>query len=451
MSQSNTKITQVGIIGADNTVKQFDIQVKAENIIGNVANAEKANRLEINNAGSNIKPIYFVDGKPEQCNYTLESNVPQNANFNDTTYNVVDETAAGLMSPDMLKKLEDAHQLAISTMPLATNTTPGMVTVGSGLTVVQANNGLLSLSDDTQRAINKINEIYDRKATDTILGMVKIGNGIKINDDGQISVPTYDVVDAKNNGLMSSDMLKSLTDIQTSQTTFNTFISNTNSSLERMNQNIQDRPTNATLTADINTLRTEVSGALSTAVQELNEKIEGNNNNLYSNVTLNITPDSSLVYNNNRIDLCNITINNPGLTLVFSNCEINNCELILTTSANIIFNNCTFNSFNINDISTASRIQTTNIYIKEMFDTKSTIELHGCRFLDMVGDTGDTSHSITVVSHNIYIDTNNRDNADITIKATNNSAETNNGVYCTKGSFTKSSLNWNNKITALNN
>lgn len=48
----------------------------------NVASAEKLTA----SAGSATKPVYFSDGKPKECTYTLEKSVPSNAVFTDSHY-----------------------------------------------------------------------------------------------------------------------------------------------------------------------------------------------------------------------------------------------------------------------------------------------------------------------------------------------------------------------------
>lgn len=50
---------------------------------GNAANTIKAAALTAS-AGSATKPIYFNDGVPTACNYTLEKSVPSSAVFTDT-------------------------------------------------------------------------------------------------------------------------------------------------------------------------------------------------------------------------------------------------------------------------------------------------------------------------------------------------------------------------------
>ena len=50
---------------------------------GSAANTIKAAALTVS-AGSATKPIYFNDGIPTACNYTLEKSVPSNAVFTDT-------------------------------------------------------------------------------------------------------------------------------------------------------------------------------------------------------------------------------------------------------------------------------------------------------------------------------------------------------------------------------
>ena len=52
-------------------------------------------------AGSATQPIYFSNGKPVACSYTLGKSVPSNAVFTDTTYSVATASADGLMSAAM--------------------------------------------------------------------------------------------------------------------------------------------------------------------------------------------------------------------------------------------------------------------------------------------------------------------------------------------------------------
>ena len=52
-------------------------------------------------AGSATQPIYFSNGKPVACSYTLAKSVPSNAVFTDTTYSVATASADGLMSAAM--------------------------------------------------------------------------------------------------------------------------------------------------------------------------------------------------------------------------------------------------------------------------------------------------------------------------------------------------------------
>lgn len=63
-------------------------------------NADTATALT-SSAGSSTQPIYFSNGKPVACSYTLAKSVPSNAVFTDTTYSVATPTADGLMSAAM--------------------------------------------------------------------------------------------------------------------------------------------------------------------------------------------------------------------------------------------------------------------------------------------------------------------------------------------------------------
>lgn len=63
-------------------------------------NADTATALT-SSAGSSTQPIYFSNGKPVACSYTIAKSVPSNAVFTDTTYSVATATADGLMSSEM--------------------------------------------------------------------------------------------------------------------------------------------------------------------------------------------------------------------------------------------------------------------------------------------------------------------------------------------------------------
>ena len=69
------------------------------NITGNAATATALT----SSAGSATQPIYFSNGKPVACSYTLGKSVPSNAVFTDTTYSVATASADGLMSAAMYK------------------------------------------------------------------------------------------------------------------------------------------------------------------------------------------------------------------------------------------------------------------------------------------------------------------------------------------------------------
>ena len=68
-------------------------------ITGNAATATALT----SSAGSATQPIYFSNGKPVACSYTLAKSVPSNAVFTDTTYSVATASADGLMSAAMFK------------------------------------------------------------------------------------------------------------------------------------------------------------------------------------------------------------------------------------------------------------------------------------------------------------------------------------------------------------
>ena len=93
--------------GSFNFKKQDGIS-KATIVADLSGNASSATKLSTS-AGSATKPIYFADGKPVECTYTLGKSVPSNAVFTDTTYGTATESTNGLLSASDKKKLGLIH------------------------------------------------------------------------------------------------------------------------------------------------------------------------------------------------------------------------------------------------------------------------------------------------------------------------------------------------------
>ena len=86
----------------------------AANVSGNAATATK---LGTATKGSTTQPIYLNAGVPTATAYTLGKSVPSDAVFTDTTYDVVTDSTNGLMSPNLLGKLNVAWEYADSIIP----------------------------------------------------------------------------------------------------------------------------------------------------------------------------------------------------------------------------------------------------------------------------------------------------------------------------------------------
>lgn len=65
------------------------------NLTGNATSATSATKLS-SSAGSATQPIYFSDGKPVACTYSLNKTVPANAVFTDTVYTLPTATTSVL-------------------------------------------------------------------------------------------------------------------------------------------------------------------------------------------------------------------------------------------------------------------------------------------------------------------------------------------------------------------
>lgn len=110
--------------------------------------ATTASKLSTN-AGSATQPVYFANGVPVACTYTLGTSVPANAKFTDTTYSAATTSTAGLMSASDKKKLDS------------------LSTSGGGSTVSVTR----SLTSGTKIATIKVDstsyDLYCEKNTDT--------------------------------------------------------------------------------------------------------------------------------------------------------------------------------------------------------------------------------------------------------------------------------------------
>lgn len=80
--------------------------------------ATSANKLNTD-AGSVTQPIYFKDGVPVSTSHTLNADVPENAKFTDTTYEVATQSTDGLLSAD------DKTQLDNGGIPIVTTSGDG--------------------------------------------------------------------------------------------------------------------------------------------------------------------------------------------------------------------------------------------------------------------------------------------------------------------------------------
>lgn len=80
--------------------------------------ATSANKLNTD-AGSVTQPVYFKDGVPVSTSHTLNADVPENAKFTDTTYEVATQSTDGLLSAD------DKIQLNNGGIPIVTTSGNG--------------------------------------------------------------------------------------------------------------------------------------------------------------------------------------------------------------------------------------------------------------------------------------------------------------------------------------
>lgn len=104
-------------------------------------NADGATWVELFDLSNNkglVSRATIADNALKANGHTVNSDVPVNAKFTDTTYGTVTDSASGLMTAAQKKKLDE---LSNYSLPVASATTLGGVKIGDGLTIT---NGILS-------------------------------------------------------------------------------------------------------------------------------------------------------------------------------------------------------------------------------------------------------------------------------------------------------------------
>lgn len=90
------------LTGVPTKVSDFENDKNYIDATATVAAAEKLTT----NAGASNKPVYFENGVPVECGFTVDASVPADAKFTDTTYEAATGEAAGLMSAADKAKLD---------------------------------------------------------------------------------------------------------------------------------------------------------------------------------------------------------------------------------------------------------------------------------------------------------------------------------------------------------
>lgn len=165
--------------------------------------ANSAVKLD-SSAGSTTQPIYFSNGKPAQCTYTLAKSVPSNAVFTDTwtAFKGASTSTAGTAGYAPAPSAGAANRYLRSdgtwSVPPDTNTTYGVATTST--------NGLMSFSDKSK--LNNIdanaNHYTLPTASRTTLGGVKTTSTVT-SSSGHTAcpiisgVPYYKTINIVNN------------------------------------------------------------------------------------------------------------------------------------------------------------------------------------------------------------------------------------------------------------
>lgn len=111
-SQSISSLTQSVTTNSGEITKIKNGQTS----VGQASKASKlADSLSEANVGSTSRPVYFKNGIPVQCGYTVQESVPQGAKFTDTTYNDATQSSRGLMTSTDKKKVDSTPTFTYQT------------------------------------------------------------------------------------------------------------------------------------------------------------------------------------------------------------------------------------------------------------------------------------------------------------------------------------------------
>ena len=163
---------------------------KEELGLGNVTNTKQVN------APTNITPGHVAAwGSNSQTlydsGYTIASNVPSNAKFTDTTYNVATPSSGGLMSGADKEKLDTIARGA------QVNVTYNNAT--------QSTAGLMSAADKTKLdGLENITPVTYENATRTTAGLMSAEDKVKLDDMEQVEPVIYEEATTTTAGLMSA-------------------------------------------------------------------------------------------------------------------------------------------------------------------------------------------------------------------------------------------------------
>ena len=176
-AESSYRTGQVNItaanVGAVPTSRTINGQALSSNITLNATSvgalalngtAVKAAKLSNTTAiGSSTKPVYFdANGVPVECDFTVAKSVPSNAVFTDTTYSAATTSASGLMTADMVSKLngiaEGATKVTVDSA-LSSTSTNAIQNKVINAKVVELSNLISANSQTITTLANSIKEI----------------------------------------------------------------------------------------------------------------------------------------------------------------------------------------------------------------------------------------------------------------------------------------------------
>ena len=126
--------------------------------------ATSAIKLDTATAGSATKPVYFTDGKPSACTYTLGTDVPSNAVFTDTNTHYTSKNVVGASSTATANASASNGSVFLNHLEESSVKSSHKIIGGGATTVTSDANGVITISSTDNNTDTKVTSVGNHYA-----------------------------------------------------------------------------------------------------------------------------------------------------------------------------------------------------------------------------------------------------------------------------------------------